>query len=450
MAEMNQSRALFSYSRRAGASLARKKAKIERISSNLSRLSLGGSFTLELRLMRGKGLLSFNHGTSLCDPYAVIKIERTGEEHTTPACKKTNEPLWFHSLHFNEVLESDIIKLELWEKSIPNQRIGGSTFAVRDVLMPPIDALKLDSKKQKEFQTWIELKQERGIVSVVAVKRTGKEYSMEALAPQRAFSQFINKKYRSSIAGKIPFKRSSLGKMAKGVVSVAGSITGRIHPALEINSALKQTMRLHSTYAVKLSGIEEIFKGKMQSYNENYPAAKHIFEGRLSSVMKNALVVQHNYFYGKAIISSTLANIRKDFYLTSGFMMDGIDLGNLLQFGDRNGKSRVYTYVIIDDEFRFCECAAAFLKDIESKHAMHAAAKPEVVYAGEFHWKRNANNYALVIDNASGTYAPDKDDLPKVKELFQLNFPDIEILTYHYEDPTLIALKRNLSSEVLE
>lgn len=52
--------------------------------------------------------------------------------------------------------------------------------------------------------------------------------------------------------------------------------------------------------------------------------------------------------------------------------------------------------------------------------------------------------------NESGTYAPDPDDLPKVKQLFKANFPDIKILTYHYEDPTLITLKEHLSREVLE
>lgn len=409
-------------------------------------------FTLELRLMRAKHILPYNEVKGLSDPYAVIKMEKTGQVHTTPTCKNTIEPFWYHCVKFNEVMQSDVIIIELWDESTchEDELMGKSTFSVRDVLVPEGNAVEMNAKKQKQLEKWIELEHESGSYSVIAINSTENEYSLHDSAPERAFSQFINKKYRPSMVDKIPFKQSPIAKLAKGVVSMASNIAGSIHPALEIDSTIKQQLRSHSTYAVKLSGIEEIFEGKMHGYNENYSAAKRIFEGKLSFGLKNALLVQHNFFYGKTILNSTLSDVRKDFYLTSGNIIDGIDLGNLLQFGDRNGKNRVYTYVIIDDEFRFCESGAAFMKDIESKHAMHAAAKPEVVYAGEFHWKKVSNSNVLIIDNESGTYAPDKDDLPKVKELLKLNFPDIKIHTYHYEDPILVTLKQNLSREVLE
>lgn len=360
-------------------------------------------FTLELRLMRAKHILPYNSIKGLTDPYAVISVKRTGQSHTTPACKNTVEPMWYHSVTFNQITPEDSISVELWDESVfkDDERIGKSSFTVSDVLVASPDASELTSKMQKKLEIWHNLEHESGSYSIVAYKMKGEGHvSLETSAPPRAFVQFINKKYRPSMVEKIPFRKSAIAKIAKGVVGIASNVAGAIHPALEIDSTIKQQLRSHSTYTVKLSGIESAFGGKMQGYNKEYSAAKRIFEGKLSFTMKKALVVQHNYLYGKPVINSSVAELRKDFYLTNGHFIDGIDLGNLLSFGDRNGKNRVYTYVIIDDEFRFCESGAAFAKDIESKHAMHAAAQPEVVYAGEFHWQKNVSdngNNVLVV-----------------------------------------------------
>lgn len=415
--------------------------------------------SLELRLCRGKYILPHNSLKGLCDPYAIIKLERDGHEleqaHRIPSARNTILPMWHTTVKFQGVLFQDIIHVDLWDESTyqEDEFIGASSFSVGDVLVPAHEAVDLNARKQKQLEKWIHLERESGIYSIVAVRSTDEVDTclLELGAPQRPFSQFINKKYRPSLVEKIPFKRSPIAKLAKGVVSVASNVAGTIHPALSIDGTIKEQLKSHSTYAVKLTGVEDIFEGKMQSYNERYSVAKRIFEGKLSFGMKNALIVQHKILYGKPLgINSTLAEVRKDFSLTTGNLIDGTDLGDLLEFGDRNGKNRVYTYVIIDDELRFCESGAAFLNDMQSKHAMHAAAEPEVVYAGEFHWKKVKDTNCLVIDNESGTYAPDKDDLPKVKELFKLNFPGIKILTYHYEDPVLITLKQYLSREVLE
>ncbi|KAG8991288.1 hypothetical protein FRB94_002063 [Tulasnella sp. JGI-2019a] len=91
---------------------------------------------------------------------------------------------------------------------------------------------------------------------------------------------------------------------------------------------------------------------------------------------------------------------------------------------------------------------------------MHAKASPIVRYSGEFHWRPLVNNYwtgfqanalqdgqvdwELIIDNNSGTYAPNKALLPKVKELLEYNFPGLRVVALDYADPKLEESRANL------
>jgi hypothetical protein len=132
-------------------------------------------------------------------------------------------------------------------------------------------------------------------------------------------------------------------------------------------------------------------------------------------------------------------------------------------------KPAVYTYVIAveDDTFRFSETGAKFFVDFASKHALHANCAESVRYAvplqlvhtgadashsysGEFHprpaggWAQFSDETAdhqttweLVIDNNSGTYAPDKTLLPQLRALLEYNFPGFSIVALDREDPAL-------------
>ena len=115
-------------------------------------------------------------------------------------------------------------------------------------------------------------------------------------------------------------------------------------------------------------------------------------------------------------------------------------------------KPAVYTYIISseDDSFRFSETGAAFFVDFASKHALHANCYETVRYSGEFHprpeggWDKFSDdipdesvNWELVIDNNSGTYAPDKNLLPKVKSLLEYNFPGFAIFALDHGDEAL-------------
>lgn len=115
-------------------------------------------------------------------------------------------------------------------------------------------------------------------------------------------------------------------------------------------------------------------------------------------------------------------------------------------------KPAIYTYIISsdDDSFRFSETGAAFFVDFASKHALHSNCAETVRYSGEFHprpkggWQNfsddtpdDAVEWELVIDNNSGTYAPNPMMLPELKELLEYNFPGFVIHAWDREDPRL-------------
>ncbi|CAI5710215.1 unnamed protein product [Peronospora destructor] len=92
----------------------------------------------------------------------------------------------------------------------------------------------------------------------------------------------------------------------------------------------------------------------------------------------------------------------------------------------RLDKPVLFTYAITSTGWYFSETGASFFKDMFSKHMLHANVALSVKYAGEFHIEKgHFGKYKLVIDNNSGTYAPLKEDLPKLKEFFENNFPGI-------------------------
>mmetsp|Transcript_34546 Transcript_34546/g.97890 ORF Transcript_34546/g.97890 Transcript_34546/m.97890 type:complete len:148 (+) Transcript_34546:117-560(+) len=89
-----------------------------------------------------------------------------------------------------------------------------------------------------------------------------------------------------------------------------------------------------------------------------------------------------------------------------------------MEFLDPNGLGQLYV-------FRYSETGIAKATDYFSKHAMHANAAEEVIYAGEFHLIPEGDVYTLYLDNNSGTFAPNAELLPLLEQLFALNFPGL-------------------------
>ncbi|KAL8914593.1 MAG: hypothetical protein Q9171_000774 [Xanthocarpia ochracea] len=170
-------------------------------------------------------------------------------------------------------------------------------------------------------------------------------------------------------------------------------------------------------------------------------------------ILNRALHHQHSrvYNYDRTTLYGSFPSPSKEMSL---------QLLNLVNY-DRGG--RIFTYVLtLDGLFRFTETGKEFGIDLLSKHTMHADVNIYVAFSGEFfvrrlktpHSEQPSNssqeshpvaetdegppssdppsdpaNYALYIDNDSGTYRPSAKLLPLLKEFMQTNFPGLKIVT---------------------
>lgn len=139
-----------------------------------------------------------------------------------------------------------------------------------------------------------------------------------------------------------------------------------------------------------------------------------------------------------------------------------------LEFVDYGKGGRIFTYVLtLDGQFRFTETGREFGIDLLSKHTMHSDVSIYIAYSGEFfvrpckrHHHRHQqlespesqgpaesilteeeeeeakqqlnddpSNFELFIDNASGTYRPNGDCLPILRDFLSTNFPGLNITT---------------------
>ena len=147
-----------------------------------------------------------------------------------------------------------------------------------------------------------------------------------------------------------------------------------------------------------------------------------------------------------------------------------------LEFIQYGQGGRIFTYVLmLDGLFRFTETGKEFGIDLLSKHTMHSDVTSYVAFSGEFFVRRRKHrrrhrsrsqspasrpstgrpstefpveeddvddnsketqdvsteptDYELYIDNDSGTYRPNAELLPQLKEFFASNFPGLHITT---------------------
>jgi hypothetical protein len=192
----------------------------------------------------------------------------------------------------------------------------------------------------------------------------------------------------------------------------------------------------YSTWKIQLRRILVFFRPfDLQPWNRQYPVAQSIFNGTPRSVAKqNTFKCAHKILYGRTIKHNQGAR------LTSAD-----DLWKLIFFDERTKRMRkcFYTYIIDDNTWRFSETGVGFFTDYASKHALHANCSEYVRYAGQFHarpkfgWDRCDDEWELVFDNWSGTYAPNPDLLGQLKDLLEFNFPGLNIVTYDFKDPRL-------------
>ncbi|KAG8854840.1 hypothetical protein FRB91_003002 [Serendipita sp. 411] len=220
--------------------------------------------------------------------------------------------------------------------------------------------------------------------------------------------------------------------------------------------------RLYATWKMYLKGIRRIFGEEQQHWNQNYKAAQTIFQGPSSYPVRQGIKTAHDILYSRTT-ENGFGVIEGVTDIVSILHSGGASRPNQHQSDHQKAlsdrvKPAIYTYVIaIDDSsFRFSETGAAFFVDFASKHALHSKCSEHVWYSGEFHprpkggWDKFSDDqkdsdveWEFVIDNNSGTYAPNKELLPKLKELLEYNFPGFTILALDREDE---ELKRSVAA----
>ncbi|KAH9483458.1 hypothetical protein JR316_0002926 [Psilocybe cubensis] len=214
---------------------------------------------------------------------------------------------------------------------------------------------------------------------------------------------------------------------------------------------LEGDARLYSTWKMYLKGIPLFFGDVYQPWNKSYKAAQSIFQGPTSVAVRSGIQAGHRMLYARTASNGF------------GVIESAADVLQLLHGGaSRPGsnapahpsrvKPAVYTYIISseDDSFRFSETGAAFFVDFASKHALHSNCAEKVRYSGEFHPRPQGGwacfsddvpddqvHWELVIDNNSGTYAPDKTMLPALQKLLEYNFPGFGIFALDHGDEEL-------------
>ncbi|CAF3052764.1 unnamed protein product, partial [Rotaria sp. Silwood2] len=193
---------------------------------------------------------------------------------------------------------------------------------------------------------------------------------------------------------------------------------------------------VYSTWKIHLRRISGFFKPhEQQHWNTKYKAAQTIFGNCPASLAtRSAIKLAHKVLYGQTLR-----------HHENGQLTNADDLWKFV-FSNRTTqriKPCIYTYVINDNTWHFSETDVQFFADLASKHALLANGSKYVRYAGEFHprpkygWDRCDDEWELVFDNGSGTYAPNPDLLINLKELLLFNFPGLNIVTYEYKDPRL-------------
>ena len=173
----------------------------------------------------------------------------------------------------------------------------------------------------------------------------------------------------------------------------------------------------------------------------------HSLRGR---ILNRALHHQHSrvYNYDRTTVYGSFPSPSKD--MTLQFL-------DLVHY-DQGG--RIYTYVLtLDGQWRFTETGKEFGIDLLSKHTMHSDVSIYIAFSGEFFirrlkspWKdpeeqethppveisggppegsppKDPAYYQLIIDNDSGTYRPNAELLPQLKEFMHRNLPGLKIMT---------------------
>jgi len=338
--------------------------------------------------IRGNDLKIGDIATS--DPFLTARL--SGVFYNTKVIDRTLNPVWEETWKVkNFTLGSDLY-IEVWDKDIipPNDFLGSVHY-------------RFDSSDLYNQELLFDVMQKDGSKKGTLTLRISTSLTLTV------------EKYPSSSSRAIKIHNSP----------VAGTATGSFRPDSSLPS--------FRAYSMEMFHVKTVFGDKVQKYNQNYKPAKMIFSNNpASNLLRKSIRTQHNALYREGHQRTETRQVLKadEFY-------------SCFDYGYYNNVRKEYTYVLLDECFNFSETGAAFFADFMSKHAMHSKAARVVRYSGEFRlFPLPQGGCCLVIDNGSGTYAPDKNDLPLLKEVLIANFPDMVVETFDFRDPKLNDYKQ--------
>eukprot|EP01127_Copromyxa_protea_P018616 TRINITY_DN5897_c0_g2_i2.p1 TRINITY_DN5897_c0_g2~~TRINITY_DN5897_c0_g2_i2.p1 ORF type:complete len:291 (-),score=16.70 TRINITY_DN5897_c0_g2_i2:349-1221(-) len=228
---------------------------------------------------------------------------------------------------------------------------------------------------------------------------------------------------------------SSVGQRFLNVSRMADSIVSTLSPEVDrkdpehgnvyrihyntivggVRSMEQERSARFPTISIQMHFVPDILGLKMSTWNRDYEAAQQIFgPGPACMLARASIKLLHAQLYRRG------SNLRTK----KGVVKSGSDFLSMIGYGVRGGRERFFTYVLKEDKMFFCETGQEFFRDFTSKHAMHANCDEDVRYSGEFHVLKNKHgDHVLYVDNNSGTYSPEKKDLPLIAEIFRKKLP---------------------------
>lgn len=429
---------------------------------------------IEVRLMAAKNLKGVHFGGKFSDPYCILKLVRTGEQRRSKICLNTINPLWYQSKKFFDVYPGDELQVRIFSTSITNDtQIGLARIALDSALLE--DAARVASSAANPVEkpsvpcfrpappaqcvTASVYPQADQCPRPALYRQPAKSHPHPTVPPGSSAAPQHSSYYgypppTPTFQANASIQRSMTTEYT---LSPQGSISMIIAPVSSVPDmslsvpakpfkqfhVLRDTEEcVHTTWKVTMLDVDNFFDEIRQPWNREYEAARQIFQGPQSLIARPMLRMQHAFLYGGGAHIKLVQDARKQLQEVSGNLLDARDFLGLITHGIRRGKSRLFTYVLMPDALYIAETGARFFKDIMSKHAMHASGRTHVVYAGEFHIrpgnpKLSEPTHTLIIDNNSGTYAPDKGRLSSLEDVFQRNFPGLAVRAMDFNDVIL-------------
>uniref|UniRef100_A0AAV1T614 C2 domain-containing protein n=1 Tax=Peronospora matthiolae TaxID=2874970 RepID=A0AAV1T614_9STRA len=327
------------------------------------------------------------------DPFAAIQLGEEPPVAWTHPVLSTRHPQWNETFYFTNVQPDELCTLYLMDKGVfKDESIGQAQFKTQD---------------------------------------TGDEETVYKLP-------ILNEDDK---AGTITVKVKShvIDAIGNGDLLQYGPVHYSVHPSrvtgILTNTVTDEDKRQSFAYHVQLHDISQHLPTDI-SWNQEYKKVRHVFspDHPEATVLRPMVATEHDLVF------------KHDADTVYGEFETAADFFQLVNGGKRQGKMVLFTYVIVETGFFFCETGAPFFKDMLSKHMLLARTQFHVRYAGEFFITESdrSGGYTLHIDNNSGTYAPPEDLLPQVKDLLKSNFHKMSVKAVGREDAEQVKTRKKI------